>query len=202
MKKEKSLFVCLLLAVGFFLSGCGPKTTVILLPEDDGNVGHVIVESKGGTVDIKEERGSTTVSGSFSAPGKSVVVSQEVIEKKYAVTLANLPEQPRHFILYFKSESVQLTHKSSKLLLEIVQQIKDISSPDVGVIAHTDTAGDAGYNMRLSKRRAITVKHLLIKKGISQGIINTMYHGEHNPLVKTPDNTHERKNRRVEVIVR
>ncbi len=77
-----------------------------------------------------------------------------------------------------------------------------INSPYISVIGHTDTAGDNQYNLRLSQNRALAVRRLLIHKGIIPAHIKSTSHGEENPLIKTADNVHEQRNRRVEVVVR
>jgi len=47
-----------------------------------------------------------------------------------------------------------------------------------------------------------SVADMLKEKGLKARELTVESHGERNPLVKTPDNTQEPKNRRVEVSVR
>jgi tetratricopeptide (TPR) repeat protein len=70
------------------------------------------------------------------------------------------------------------------------------------VVGHTDRTGSRRGNMRLSTRRARTVAGLLAGRGVDPGILQVTSHGEENPLIPTPDNVPEPRNRRVEVIVR
>jgi len=74
--------------------------------------------------------------------------------------------------------------------------------PDVVVIGHTDTVGDAEGNDRLSAQRAETVKGFLVGIGIPAERIRTAGRGERELLVPTDDNVEEPRNRRVEINVR
>ena len=73
---------------------------------------------------------------------------------------------------------------------------------NVSVIGHTDTVASEKTNEELSLKRAQFVADLLKNKGLKIHALNIEWHGKRNLLVKTPDNTPEAKNRRVEVSVR
>jgi len=194
----------LLVCISFLLLsyGCAKKTTVVLLPDPDGKVGHVTVSNDAGTLDITHAREATTVKGRDSLPAGSTILSKEAIDAEFSPVLTILPAQPVHFILYFKSESTELTEQSVKILPEIIASIQSRKSQDISVIGHSDTAGDRQYNLQLSRKRALAVSRILEKKDVEATFIKSTSHGEMNPLVKTADNTHEPRNRRVEVVVR
>lgn len=191
-----------LLALLVIFTGCARKTTVVLLPDPDGKVGHVTVETDAGSTDITRDREATVVSGRNSLPSSPKILSEKEIAAKFTPVLTILPEKPLHFILYFKSESTTLNRSSLKVLPKILQAISDRNSQQISVIGHSDTAGDHRYNLQLSKRRARAIRNILIKKGVDASYITSTSHGEQNPLIKTADNVHERRNRRVEVVVR
>ncbi|MGB3211138.1 MAG: OmpA family protein [Desulforhopalus sp.] len=204
MNREKHgnkilLFIFLSLIV--VCSGCA-KTTVVLLPDPEGKVGHVTVSTNAGSIDITQEREATTVRGRDSLPADPKILSEKAIDADFSRALAMLPDQPVHFILYFKSESAELTAESKKTLPEIFQSIDDKQSQNISVIGHTDTAGDHQYNLQLSLKRATAIRRILVKEGVDSTFIKSTSHGEENPLVKTADNIHEPRNRRVEVVVR
>jgi outer membrane protein OmpA-like peptidoglycan-associated protein len=77
---------------------------------------------------------------------------------------------------------------------------------EVVITGHTDTVGSAADNDRLSLGRAKAVAAKLndtfAAKGVKSDAIATVGRGERDPLVKTPDQTAEPKNRRVEITVR
>ena len=74
--------------------------------------------------------------------------------------------------------------------------------PEVTVIGHTDTTGGTASNYRLGLERAEAVKTQLLKVGLDADLIQVESHGEADPLRKTPDNTPEPRNRRVEITIR
>lgn len=184
------------------LCGCAPKTTVVLLPDPDGQVGQVTVKNDAGAVDITKARQATVIKGKESAPKTPEVLSEQQILADFSEALAALPQQPVHFVLYFRSGSNELTPESEGLLEKILQTIKDRGSKDISVFGHTDTAGDEQYNLHLSRDRAATVGEILVHLGVDSEFISTTSHGENNQLIKTPDNTNEPRNRRVEVVVK
>ena len=196
-----------ILIVSLFLltaavTGCSKKTTVVLLPDPDGKVGKVVVATEAGEVEINQEREATTVKGDNNLPAAPAIVSEATVDKEFGKVLAVLPQPPQHFILYFKIESTQLTWTSKKVMPDIFKVVDEKESEHISVIGHADTAGDAQYNLRLSRRRAAAVKKMLVAGGVSSEYITSTSHGENNPLVKTADNVPERRNRRVEVVVR
>lgn len=198
----KRLLACCIIFCALMVSGCAKKTTVILLPDPDGKVGHVTVKSDAGSVDIVEPAQATTVAGKASAPSPPRILSAIEIERDYSKILSVLPDPPLHFILYFETDTTLLTQQSIDEIPAILRAIHDRSSEDISVVGHSDTAGNAEYNMKLSTSRALAVSKLLVENGVSQNYLRATSHGENNPLIKTPDNTLEPKNRRVEVVIR
>jgi outer membrane protein OmpA-like peptidoglycan-associated protein len=69
------------------------------------------------------------------------------------------------------------------------------------IAGHTDAIGDAGYNQKLSMRRAETVRHYLTDRlGVSPERLQTTGWGEERPI--RPDNPNHPDNRCVEIINR
>jgi outer membrane protein OmpA-like peptidoglycan-associated protein len=192
----------LVISITLFLSSGCAKTTIVLLPDPDGKIGYVTVYNDAGSIDITQAREATVVKGPGSQPTRPKVLSEEAIESKFSSGLASLPLQPVHFILYFTSESTELTADSVKILPEILESINSRKSQNISVIGHTDTAGISQYNLQLSQKRASAISLVLVQKGVDPSYIKSTFHGQMNPLVKTADNTHEPRNRRVEVVVR
>ena len=178
------------------LCGCG-KQTVVLLPDLNGNVGEVVVTPHEGKPVVLDKARQTL-------KGKSSVstMDEKDLAKNFKDVLAAQPEPTARFLLYFYHDSTKLKKSSQKLLPEIIKAYHDRSSTDISVIGHTDTVGDKNYNYKLSLRRAKKIGAYLMKKGVPEDEIQTVSHGEENPLIKTRDGKSEPKNRRVEVLVR
>jgi len=88
------------------------------------------------------------------------------------------------------------------LLTEVLKTIKSLKSNEVYVMGHTDLVGTEAYNVRLSSRRADSVRNLLVASGIKPNTVFVSFYGKTRPLVPTKDEVPEPRNRRVEVFVR
>ena len=129
-------------------------------------------------------------------------MSEADVTRLFGAALAALPPAPRHFTLHFQFESDALTGESTALVPEIHLTVKGLSVPEVIVVGHTDTMGDRRANLALGLKRAISVRDILVEAGLPESTIEVTSHGEADLLVKTPQNTPERRNRRVEITVR
>ena len=179
----------------FLLAGCGQK--IVLLPDLNGDVGRVVVTAKSGETVVLDQA-NQAVSGTDQV----YVMSDEEVRADFGEAMAAQPEPTARFILYFLSDSTTLTSESVKRFPAIMQEFEARHSTDVSVIGHSDAMGDKDYNYQLSVRRAEKIKRMLVDNGMNADVIQTISHGEENPLVPTPDGKSEPRNRRVEVLVR
>jgi len=192
------LFV--LLAV-LTLSACGKsRNLVLLLPDPDGHVGSVVVTNEQGS-QILTQAGTATRIAPKAAPSPPEVLSDAEKEQLFGPALRALPTKPVRYILYFESDGVQLTPESKALLLKVLATSKDRQSRDIAVVGHASKAGDEGYNIALSRKRAEAVRKMLVKDGLPPEAFEVTSHGSANPLVIS-SNPHEPKNRRVEITIR
>lgn len=184
------------------ITACGQKNVVVLVPDPDGSVGSITVANAAGSVEIDTANESTAIRDAETAPSAPAEMGKKDIDKLFGPALAIQPQPPVHFILYFKKNSTRLKPASLAMLPDVLSTVQTRRSEHISVVGHSDTLGDKSYNLALSKRRALAVKKLLVKKGVGEAFIETTSHGEENPLVKTADNVGNPKNRRVEVVVR
>jgi outer membrane protein OmpA-like peptidoglycan-associated protein len=109
------------------------------------------------------------------------------------------PPLPASGVIYFDFDKANLNPKGETTLNNIIADIKGRELGGITVGGHTDTAGPADYNMKLSQRRANTVAAELVKSGIPASIITTEAFGQTHLAVDTPDNTPLQANRRATV---
>lgn len=180
-----------------------PRSDMIVLVPDpeDGRVGAATISAGGSTVDLATANQATRVVPG-AAPTAPAAIAADDVQRIFGDAMSARPLQPRAFLLYFESGGDTLTAESQALLPEIVAFVRTRPAPDVSVIGHTDTTGDADANVTLGLQRATAIRDLLIKDGMDPAQVDVASHGEADLLVKTPDNTAEPKNRRVEVTVR
>jgi outer membrane protein OmpA-like peptidoglycan-associated protein len=178
------------------------QTLVVLLPDSDtGTTGRAYISNNAGSTDLNAPRDSVTAR-SGQAPAAVTTMSEEEVQRLFGDALSALPQPPVHFTLYFKFQSDELTDESRALLPEILATVKQHAVPEVLVVGHTDTMGAARTNLELGMNRATAVYRILIQVGFDPNTIEIRSHGESDPLVKTPDETPEPRNRRVEISVR
>jgi outer membrane protein OmpA-like peptidoglycan-associated protein len=68
------------------------------------------------------------------------------------------------------------------------------------IAGHTDTVGNAAYNLKLSQARARSIAAWFRKRGVRLPIAYEGF-GETSPAVKTADNVDEARNRRVDYVL-
>lgn len=174
-----------------------PTSYLVLLENADGSTGQVIVNGPKGSTVLNKAGLGAELDGSSSKP---FVVNTDKLTKDFGAAMAAKSVPPKTFLLYFEAGGAKLTSESAALIPNILSELGHRPAPDLSVIGHTDTAGDATANEALGLTRAQQISQLL-NAGKSLTIEVTS-HGERNLLVQTPDNTAEPKNRRVEVTVR
>lgn len=208
---------CVALGVAVVTAACastrgtrGPETPqarsgqdLVVLLRDPGTatVGHATVSNPQGQVELTQARESTLV-GAGAAPAAPVVLSEQEAERLFADVLDSLPTEPRHFMLYFKFDSEELTDESRRLVEAVLREVKTRPTPDVIAIGHTDTTGSPRSNVQLGLRRANAVRTILVGAGLTASAVAVASHGEAELLVRTADGVFEARNRRVEITVR
>ena len=120
----------------------------------------------------------------------------------FGAALSALPPPPRHFTLYFRFDSDELTDASRALVQEILQAVRDQPAPDILVVGHTDTTGSSAFNFDLGLKRANAVRNILVQAGLDAPSVEVMSLGETDLLVPTLDEVPEPRNRRFEIVVR
>lgn len=174
---------------------------VALLPDPETEkTGRATVWNKAGSADLDSERKAVVTSEKHM--GRVAKLSNDDVERLFGAALEALPPAPSSFTLYFKFESDELTEESTQLVPTILAVVKKRSDPEVAVVGHTDTMGPAKANVELAMKRAAFVGKLLVAAGLSVSTLELASHGEAALLIRTPDETPEPRNRRVEITVR
>ena len=101
----------------------------------------------------------------------------------------------------FDSGSANLTPGAREKLAKIAGIVLAHRGLDLAVEGHTDSVGGAGYNQRLSERRADSVRDYLIRQGIAPSAVATSGAGADQPVASNGTAAGRQQNRRVELIV-
>ncbi|CCQ73741.1 OmpA family protein [Magnetospira sp. QH-2] len=175
---------------------------VVLLAEEDGSVGRVVVRTNGGEQVLDQAGSATTFAGTEEAPSAPRTLTAEEINSEFGKVLDAHPPIPLFFKLYFETGGATLTPESKARVSEILQAAKDRKHARVSVIGHTDRQGSAALNAELARKRAVVMKDLLVAAGLPTEALTVRSHGENDPIVPTADEVDEPRNRRVEINIR
>ena len=101
----------------------------------------------------------------------------------------------------FPSASSKLTAEAQRDLDEVAQALNEdrLAERRFTLAGHTDDVGPEDYNMKLSSRRAESVRTYLVKKGIESSRLKTDAFGETRPLESEANAKARAMNRRVEL---
>lgn len=172
---------------------------VVLLPDADGGAGAVVVRSATGEQLMNQAYQSAQVGrdGVISLRQEDAATQQT----RYQEVLNALPLPPLSFTVYFHLDTADLTAESQSVVNNMKAELGQRPAPEIQVIGHTDRLGSTEDNDALSRRRAQTVRDLLINTGISADQIETSARGEREPVVPTADEVAEPRNRRVVISI-
>jgi outer membrane protein OmpA-like peptidoglycan-associated protein len=188
------------------IAGCSAnRDLIVLLPDPDGRVGAIEVTTDGGSQTVDRAGYATEVGDSRKPPNAPKPIDENEVTAAFGAALSAQPDLTDRFVsfvLYFESDTIELTHESRELLPEIVKTIKDRKPSEVYVVGHTDRVGAEAYNLQLSSKRAHWVRDFLISRGIKSDTVVVSFRGEAIPLIYTEDEVAEPLNRRAEVFVR
>lgn len=183
------------------IKNCAGLTTIILMPDEDGAVGALSVRAEGAEQSISQAFHYTRVGGGSERPEPARKMDESQFRQRFAALLAAQPPRPARYVLYFISGTSELTEESKALIPQVLEAAKERQPAEVSIIGHSDATGSQAVNMRISAARAKAVEALLRGSKAPPGSIYLRFHGENDPLVPTPDNVPEPKNRRVEIVI-
>ena len=103
--------------------------------------------------------------------------------------------------VYFATNKYNINEPSQSTLKKLVSIFKENPDTKILVVGHTDSSGDAGYNMTLSKNRANSVSSFLKQNGISSTRLITKWYGEVQPIADNTTEAGRSKNRRVNIVI-
>jgi OOP family OmpA-OmpF porin len=116
-----------------------------------------------------------------------------------ASTATPAPSAPSSLVLHFDPGSATVRQQDISLLDE-ASRLYRAGNPIVMIVTGSaDTVGAAAANLRLSQLRANNVLQGLVSRGIPVERFQVIAKGQTDPVVATPPDTSEERNRRVEI---
>ena len=114
----------------------------------------------------------------------------------------NLPADATAHFIYFPTGGYKLDAKDQAQIKDVAGLIQ--SHPDfvATILGKTDSVGSAGFNERLSQRRANAVFEALVYDNkVEENRIQMCWTGERLPFTSTADQTAEAQNRMAAIVV-
>ena len=114
-----------------------------------------------------------------------------------------VPEKVKKFTgaidgIYFDTGKATIKAKSRPKLDAAVSVLKEYPNVRLEISGHTDSKGNDGYNMELSRRRAEAVKAYFVAAGIGGDRLETRGAGETEPVKSNKSRAGRAANRRIE----
>jgi OmpA-OmpF porin, OOP family len=146
--------------------------------------------------------GNALVKAVEDAAGRKPVNKLRVVGEGAGGTLqANIDDAVNGRPISFQSGSAALTKSGQKVLAALVKPLKAAGSARVVVGGYTDSVGDAGKNLKLSKARAHSVVVWLTAHGVPKKTLIAKGNGEARPIASNTTAAGRSKNRRIEFTV-
>jgi len=171
---------------------------------DDGSPGYLesssgnIVQSGGGDCmrTGQWDAGMATIVG---CDGYTLDLRAEVIEGAPSGLIGAIviPEAA-----LFAFDSAKLTEGAE----QVIETYRKALRPEISeayaavIIGHTDSIGNADYNMKLSQKRAQAVSDYLVSTGVDANKLRIVGRGEDAPIASNDTKKGQAQNRRVEVV--
>src|SRR5439155_15462536 len=104
------------------------------------------------------------------------------------------------FLVFFDWDRADITPAGMEIVQHAANAYRAGGAVRIQMIGYTDLSGSAGYNQRLSVRRANNVAAALANLGVARSDMAVSGRGEDEPRVPTAQGVREPQNRRVEIV--
>ena len=106
----------------------------------------------------------------------------------------------QYAVFYFDFDSYALSEETKEIMRRHAQFMNASSSVSLRIEGHTDERGSADYNYTLGKKRANSIKNVLVKNDVNPKQITVTSYGEEKPAVEGDTEKAFSKNRRGELV--
>jgi outer membrane protein OmpA-like peptidoglycan-associated protein len=132
--------------------------------------------------------------GSANAPGLSDVGKVTQTKEGYSILMEG--------DILFDSGRSQVKGKASVQLRKLADILNSHPKDSLTILGYSDSTGTEESNIKLSTKRALAVKTILVKDGVSASRISTVGKGPADPIADNGTKDGRAKNRRVEMRVK
>jgi OOP family OmpA-OmpF porin len=104
------------------------------------------------------------------------------------------------FLVFFDWDRDTITPEGMAIIQQAAAAFRSGAPVTIQVTGYTDASGSAGYNQRLSERRANNVANAMSHLGVPRQAMAVSGRGKNDQRVPTADGVREPQNRRVEIV--
>jgi len=224
MKKNSILFVVgLAFGSALFMSGCVTSPSTGEAPDRNNTAVGAVIGAVAGAVigaqiddDGNRDRGILVGAAAGAAAGAGIGAYMDRQEEEFRAALEEEQRRSEIEIERVRDDLLKLTFDSevtfdfdSALVkssfqgsLDKVSGVIQKYGSDAEVVGHTDSVGSEIYNLKLSERRAMSVKIYLLEHGVDMQRLSSEGKGELEPRDTNETASGRQLNRRVEIFVR
>lgn len=164
------------------VSGASNKTAAVLGGAAVGAIAGAVI---GESLDKQEAE----LRQNLSSDGISIVNTGDRL-------IVSLPND-----ITFATDSFDVRPGLRSDLVKVAAHLQRYPDMVVRVVGHTDSDGDAAYNIGLSQRRASAVADILQANGVPYNRLTTIGRGEEEPIASNLTPEGKARNRRVELVM-
>ncbi len=154
-------------------------TTPVNTKVDDSGCAIILDGDNDGVIDSKDKCLTTPVGAKVDNSGCKIL------------------NKPENLGVVFETNSAKIKSSDISKFKKYVEYLNLVPDAIIIIEAHTDSLGNAEYNLKLSQKRANSAKVLLVKMGISESRIEAKGYGESKPKVSNDTAKNRQINRRV-----
>ena len=103
------------------------------------------------------------------------------------------------FMIFFDSGSAVIPARYRQMVDNMVVAWRETHPSWLRIEGHADSSGSSSYNLKLSRRRADSVKSALVARGVPKQKVVTVARGESAALLEAADGTADPERRLVAV---
>jgi outer membrane protein OmpA-like peptidoglycan-associated protein len=178
--------------------------------------GTVIGATAGGTIGaiIGKKVGNTAVGaiigGAVGGTAGAYIgrkMDKQAEEIKNTIPNAEVIREGEGIIVKFESgilfdvDKYALKTNARTNIKNLSNSLKNNLDTDILIVGHTDATGSDNYNLRLSERRAASVRSYIIAQGITATRLSTEGRGETEAIADNETEAGRALNRRVEIVI-
>ncbi len=198
---KKLLFFVFLAVLTFSFFGCGKKEMPPIannFPTNETQVSQPTYNASAEEEKIQPQTSLPSLGEEEEAPPTEVPTSEEEQFKYYKMYGRSTPPL---LAVFFDFDSFRIRDDMWDRIKKNVIYLLNHPSVKVQLQGNCDERGTNEYNMALGAKRALEVKKVLIKLGVSPNRISTISFGEERPLCKESTEQCWAINRRVDFVI-